>query len=365
MALLIYQLICTAAAFQPPPSYSRLSGLRMSSQRADAVAEANTDRRSLVKGIAAAGVGLGLVGGKRVIDGPVYSNVVDLSGENIVITGGNTGLGKAAAVRLAALGAAVTIACRSPSKAEAAVKDIQQASGSSAVDAVPLDLTDSSSIASCARELSGRLGKIDVLMNNAGVMAIPNRETTADGYEKQMGINHLGHFRLTSLVLPLLAAASTPRVVNVSSKAHTLAKLDFSDFFLTKDYDPWVAYGNKGSLGNAAGNLRQLTAVSCHPGLVRTELGRYFFNTDNIPLFPFGWLLTPLLIPGIYASRSPERGAQTQIYCAAEPTLQGTAGGEYFEDCHISTPSKDARDRQMAARLWEVSEKLTGASWNA
>mmetsp|Transcript_7316 Transcript_7316/g.17831 ORF Transcript_7316/g.17831 Transcript_7316/m.17831 type:complete len:143 (-) Transcript_7316:1594-2022(-) len=109
----------------------------------------------------------------------------------------------------------------------------------------------------------------------------------------------------------------------------------------------------------------QLTAVSCHPGLVRTELGRYFFNTDNIPLFPFGWLLTPLLIPGIYASRSPERGAQTQIYCAAEPTLQGTAGGEYFEDCHISTPSKDARDRQMAARLWEVSEKLTGASWNA
>ena len=150
---------------------------------------------------------------KIVADGPIFREPVDMKDKIVAITGGNSGLGKEAAIKLASLGAQVIILSRPSKKTDDALKEIAQASGSTKVDAIPLDLTDLSSVKACATALSAKVAKIDVLMNNAGVMAVPTREVTKDGFELQLGTNHLGHFLLTNELMGLLKKSPNARLV--------------------------------------------------------------------------------------------------------------------------------------------------------
>eukprot|EP01041_Mallomonas_annulata_P011369 gene11369-23794_t len=182
--------------------------------------------------------------GKYLSDGPTFSESVDMTGKTVVITGANTGLGKETAIKLAGLGADVIILCKTPEKGAIASQEINARSGSTKCRSLPLDLSSLNSVKKCSELLSNSVDKIDVLVNNAGVMALPQRQVTADGFEAHLGINHLGHFALTSRLMPLLKRAGNARIVNVASLAHVTGHLDFDDLMLEKKYEPWPAYGN-------------------------------------------------------------------------------------------------------------------------
>ena len=161
--------------------------------------------------IIALGTAATLVTVKTLIDGPVFTEPISLIGKDICITGGNTGLGKESAIKLASLGAHIIILSRPSKKSDDAVEEIKLRSKNSNIDFVPLDLADLNSVKQCASQIKSKLSKIDVLMNNAGVMAIPERQVTKDGFEMQMGVNHLGHFLLTNELLSLLKKSSNGR----------------------------------------------------------------------------------------------------------------------------------------------------------
>ena len=336
--------------------------------------------------LSVAAVALGT--GKVLSDGPVFNEPVSLTGQTIVITGANTGLGKEAAIKLASLGAKkVIILCRNPVAAAAAIAEIEERSKTKGhVSTIPLDLGDLKSIENCVKQLKSEVDNIDVLMNNAGVMAIPTRETTLDGFERQMGINHLGHYALTLLLLKsgLIKSSNsdgTARIINVSSTAHLFGDLEKvrDDLFLSQPeaYQPWVAYGNS-KLANVlftrelARRLRQtsssinsknnnrIATFSLHPGGCRTELGRYIFDTDSIPkvLYP---LVGVVALPALYLTKSAEQGAQTQIFLAATNKIDlATDSGKYFDNSREADTSAAGKNMNTASWLWDESARLTG-----
>ncbi|KAJ1442920.1 hypothetical protein B484DRAFT_321834 [Ochromonadaceae sp. CCMP2298] len=317
---------------------------------------------------------VGLAFGKKAVNGPNFEEAVSLAGKVAVITGANVGLGKETAVKLASLGAKTILLCKTPARAEAAVEEIRQRSGGD-VSWLQLDLGDLRSVERCAEQLKQTVPRIDILCNNAGVMAIPEREVTKDGFEKHLGINHLGHFALTGLLWPLLAQAPPPstgtgtgaaytRIVTVASAAHLLGSGDVmrNDLMLTGEggYGPWPAYGNS-KLANILfsaeldrrirnGPPSSIAAVSCHPGGCRTELGRYIVDIDKIP---------PVVLPLL---GSAQEGAQTQIYLSAS-SLRPSSGGLYFDNSAPTDPSPAAQDVGLAAYLWGESERLTGVKY--
>lgn len=201
-----------------------------------------------------------------------------------------------------------------------------------------------------------------MLLNNAGVMAPPRLET-ADGYELQLGTNHLGHFAWTSLLLPGLQAQNSPvRIVNVASLAHTFGSINFDDINSERNYDKWRAYGQSKlanimhcyELGRRLPAGSRITANCLHPGVVRTELPRYLM-TDPDSLG--GRLLTALATP---FTLSPEEGALTSIYAATSPELEGVSG-KYLDRCRPIASTPASYDTGVAARLWQVSQELVDA----
>jgi len=340
--------------------------------------------------LSVAAVALGA--GKVLSDGPVFNEPVSLADQTIVITGANTGLGKEAAIKLASLGAKkVIILCRNPVAAAAAITEIEERSKTKGiVSTIPLDLADLKSIEKCVALLKSEVNNIDVLMNNAGVMAIPARETTADGFERQIGINHFGHYALTlSLLKSGLIKSSnsdgTARIINVSSIAHQMGNIEKvrDDLFLEKSkaYQPWVAYGNSklaniyftgelarrlqqasssGSINNeSVGNNNRIATFALHPGVCRTELYRYIFDS-NIPkiLYP---LIGAVALPALYVTKSAKQGAQTQIFLAASKKIDLVAdSGKYFDNSRVSGTSAAAKNMDTASWLWKESAKLTG-----
>mmetsp|Transcript_20293 Transcript_20293/g.68890 ORF Transcript_20293/g.68890 Transcript_20293/m.68890 type:complete len:349 (-) Transcript_20293:986-2032(-) len=320
-------------------------------------------RRRLVIG---GGVAAALVGGKLYMDGPVFREDVSLAGKTTLITGGNTGLGLESAVKLAMLGSEVMIACRNETKGLAAVEAIKQRSGSESVGFVKLDLTSLDSVRACAKELKSKVPKVDVLMLNAGVMALPERQLTADGFERQFGTNHLGHFALTRELWDLVMKSPAPRIVTVSSAAHLFGKMDFDDLNAEKDYGPWKAYGQS-KLSNVlfakelarrmkAAGRDNAVSVSLHPGGVRTELGRYL----DVPVA----LIAVLAVPLIYFTKSPFAGAQTQIFLSASQSITPSQSGLYYDNSRPDKVSSLAESEEDAARLWAASEALTGGKFN-
>lgn len=198
-----------------------------------------------------------------------------------------------------------------------------------------------------------------ILINNAGVMAIPNRLTTKDGFELQIGTNHFGHFLLTNLLLDTIKASAPARIINVSSLAHKFGKIHRDDLQLEKgSYTRWVSYGQS-KLANILFtrelakrlNGTNVTVNSLHPGAVATELGRHLGILHYIAL-PFQALV-----------KTPKSGAQTSIMLAVDPDLEKVTG-KYFVDCAIATESKAAQCDETAAWLWEVSERITKLNTN-
>jgi NAD(P)-dependent dehydrogenase (short-subunit alcohol dehydrogenase family) len=283
-----------------------------------------------------------------------------MQGKTVVITGGNAGIGKEAAVELARLGARVVITSRNEERGQAALQEIVQRSDSQSVDVMALDLGSFRSVRSFAAELGDRIDRLDVLVNNAGLI-LRKRTETDEEFEATFGINHLGHFLLTGLLLERLEASSPSRVVVVASDAHEGAKhgLDFDDLQSKRSYRAGQVYG-KSKLANiyfARELARRLegtgvTSNSLHPGFVRTQFGQ---GGDLGGLSGFGlkYLAAPFAI-------SQAKGALTTIFLASSADVEGATGG-YYVKCARAEPSKIAQDDDAARRLWQASEQLVAS----
>jgi NAD(P)-dependent dehydrogenase (short-subunit alcohol dehydrogenase family) len=279
-----------------------------------------------------------------------------MDGRTVIITGGNSGIGRAAAVALARAGARMVITARSEQRGTAAVADIRAASGSPDVELSVFDLGDLASVRAGAADLLARCPRIDVLCNNAGLI-LSERTLSADGYEATFAINHLGPFLLTELLLPRLVESAPARIVNVASTAHNFARrgMVFDDLMAERSYKQMEVYG-RSKLANIlfttelAKRLEGtgVTANALHPGSVATGYAR---DGDTTGFLAWGIK--------VYApfSLTPEQGARTSVYLCSSPDVAGVSG-RYFAKCKEKTPAANARDEAAAARLWAVSEEL-------
>ena len=287
-------------------------------------------------------------------------------GRVALITGANSGLGLESARALAAAGATVVLACRSLAKAEAARRELLAGAGSGALDVLELDLADLQSVQAGARQVQERYGRLDLLLANAGVMA-PPRMRTRQGFELQFGVNHLGHYLLTRLLLPLLQAQPGARVVHVTSGAQYFGKLNFDDLNAERRYDRWAAYGQS-KLANVALALelqRRLQAtgsgvwsLAAHPGLARTNLQPASVAASGARLEAAAYrLMDPLF-------QSAAMGALPQLFAAtaAEAEPGGHYGPSRFGGLNgWPAPARvapAALDPEQGRRLWEASEQL-------
>jgi NAD(P)-dependent dehydrogenase (short-subunit alcohol dehydrogenase family) len=297
------------------------------------------------------------------------ADIPDQTGRTAVVTGGNSGLGLAAGRALAAAGAAVVLACRNLGKAEDAAASIGAAVPGADVAVEELDLASLSSVRDFAARFGAGHEGLDLLINNAGVMAPPRRQT-ADGFELQFGTNHLGHFALTGLLLERMRGREEARVVTVSSTAHKLGRIAFDNLGGERRYFRWNAYCQS-KLANVLFALeldRRLRAggaavksLAAHPGYAATNL-----QTAAPPVFDRAVLaLTNRLL-----AQSAEMGALPELYAATRPNLDGGlfVGPDGFEEQRghpkVVRPVRAGRDEATAARLWDLSEELTGVSYD-
>ncbi|KAJ8010818.1 hypothetical protein DPEC_G00079080 [Dallia pectoralis] len=286
-----------------------------------------------------------------------WSCDVRLDGQTVVITGANTGIGKETARDLAKRGARIIMACRDMEKAESARRDIQEDSRNKNIVVHKLDLSDTESIREFAERIYTEEKRVDILINNAGVMMCPYSKTK-DGFEMQFGVNHLGHFLLTYLLLDLMKRSAPARIVNVSSVAHTWTDRILEDVNSERSYDQVNAYGQS-KLANilctrSLAKRLQGTGVSVfslHPGVVQSELWRHLNTPVQVAVKVF-W---PFI-------KTSVEGAQTSIFCAVEPGLEKKSGG-YFSQCASARCSRAASDDGLAQRLWELSCRMLAITW--
>ncbi|MFJ3705461.1 MULTISPECIES: SDR family oxidoreductase [unclassified Streptomyces] len=296
--------------------------------------------------------------------------VPDQHGKLAVVTGANSGTGKEAAKRLAEAGAQVILAVRTPAKGEQARAEILAAHPGALIDVRPLDLADRSSVRSFTDGLIADGRPLDLLLNNAGVMNVPRRTETPDGFELQLGSNYLGPFALTVRLLPLLLSAPAPRVATMSSGTANRARIDFDDLQSTRGYSPTRAYAQS-KLADMLMMLHladlavqhhwPLLSAGAHPGYTRTNL-----MTSGPTLNGGRPGLLESLLYRIVPSQGPEQGAEPLLYAATSP--DATNGGYYGPRWSVVGPTKavslprSAQDGAVAARLWSEAQKLTGVS---
>lgn len=276
-----------------------------------------------------------------------------MRGKVCVITGATSGIGLVAAERLAALGARLVLIGRDRARGDAAVARIKARVAEADVTLRYADLSLLGETSRLAAELADGLPRIDVLINNAGAM-FTTRSVTADGLERTFALNHMAYFTLTNRLRDKLAAPA--RIVNVASEAHRGRSLDFADLQAARHYRGFAVYG-RSKLANIlftrelarrlAGS--GITANCLHPGFVASR-----FGDNNGGLFRLGLGLAKRLV-----ALSPEQGAETIVYLAASPEVEGISGG-YFDKCRPKQPSRAARDDEAARRLWEESARLAG-----
>ena len=293
-------------------------------------------------------------------------DIPDQTGRTVFITGANSGLGLRSAQALARKGARVLMGCRNPSKAAVALDEVKQVASGPPPEVVPLDLADLDSVRAAADDVASRTESLDVLMNNAGVMAIPLARTK-QGFEMQLGTNHLGHFALTGLLLPLLHQATAPRVVTTSSQAHRMGQMRWDDLQWERGYQRWPAYGQSKlanllfstKLASKASAARSpLLSVAAHPGWAATHLQDGAGLTKKLSA-----------LGNRFFAQSDADGALPQLYAA---TMDDVLPDDYlgpdglFERAgsptRVSRTSR-AADREAASRLWNESEKLTGVQY--
>jgi retinol dehydrogenase 14 len=283
------------------------------------------------------------------------TGTLPMAGKVVLITGGTGGIGKATAIGLATLGARVGIVGRDLARAESAAADIRAASGSPAVDAFAADMTSQAEIRRLAVAVLGAYPQLHVLVNNVGGFWA-HRHPTADGLERTFALNHLAPFLLTNLLLDRLKASAPARVVTVSSGAQSMGRIAFDDLQGARNYSGQRAY-NQSKLANVMFTnelARRLdgtgvTATSVHPGVVRTNFGAedqaWFFTVISR-------VARPLL-------KTPAQGAQTPIYLASSPDMDGVTG-RFFANRKPKTANKLAYDADTTAKLWNVSADLVG-----
>jgi retinol dehydrogenase-13 len=271
----------------------------------------------------------------------------------VIITGANSGIGKETARALAAKGATVVMACRDEARASAALNDIVATSGNRSVEVLPLDLASFASIRQFVREFQAKYDRVDVLINNAGLFPF-KKSMTEDGFEMQIGVNHLGHFLLTQLLLPELKTASRARVINVASLMHKFGTIDFDSFKGETPYRPLRAYAQS-KLANILFTREfaeryadtGITAYALHPGGVGTNL----FGRGVVPRTLYR------MLGGFF---SPARGAKTSVYLATQANIENHSGAYFNEFQNVKSGSKLSNDKALAKQLWEVSEALVG-----
>ncbi|WOJ92766.1 oxidoreductase [Congregibacter variabilis] len=299
---------------------------------------------------------------------------VDLTGKLAVVTGGYSGLGLETARALAAAGASVLVPARRPEHALTELAALADLPGKIEVDA--LDLGDLASVKVFAQRFLDGGKSIDILINNAAIMACPETRLAQD-WEAQFATNHLGHFAMTLLLYPALAANGGARVVSLSSTGHKLSPIRWDDLMFTKDdYNKWIAYGQAKTANSlfaveldARGRSDNVRAFAVHPGGIMTPLQRHLPKEEMIAM---GWIDEAGTVNAIF--KNTEQGAATTVWAATAPDLEGH-GGVYCEDCNIANSTEvgsdtaryqgvdaHAVDAEEARKLWALSELLTGVS---
>lgn len=283
----------------------------------------------------------------------------DMTGKACLVTGANQGIGKETAVALARIGATVVMTSRDRAKGEAALADVRTRSGRQDVELMLADFGSFASIRQLAADFKAKHRRLDVLVNNAGAI-MTSRSETSDGFETTFGVNHLGYFLLTSLLLDTVKASAPSRIVNVASRAHLRSEMDFDDLNSRQGrYSAMTTYA-RSKLANVlftyelARRLQGtgVTANCLHPGVVRTGFGKNNSGYAKMLFQVFQVVARPWLL-------SPEKGAATSIYLASSPEVEGVTG-KYFADCRETPSSPASYDEPSQRRLWGVSEEMCG-----
>jgi len=297
----------------------------------------------------------------------------DLQKKNVIVTGANSGIGFEACRKFAEKNAHVVMACRSLEKGKEAKQKIEKENDSADLEVRKLDLADLSSVREFAEEFKTNNDKLDILCNNAGIMAIPRQETE-DGFEKQFGVNHLGHFALTAELIPALIESEEGRIVTQSSGLHEKGSINFDDLMMEKEYDKWDAYANS-KLANVlfAYELQRklekydldIKSVVCHPGYASTNLQYKGPEEEGSKLKLLGMKIANGLI-----AQSAENGSLPMLYASVAEEIEG---GEYVGPNglanmrgypEIQDSSEESKDEDVAEALWTRSESLTGISYS-
>lgn len=291
---------------------------------------------------------------------------LDLSNLTVVITGASGGLGAETARAIASKGATVVLVARNNEKLTAKAAELKQLTGNNNIYTQLIDLMDLTSVRAGAAELLARFPKVDVLINNAGIMACPLART-AQGFESQLGVNHIAHFVLTQALLPALKAAPASRIVVLTSAAHKLGNVNIDDInWRLRDYEKWSAYGESKTANAlfATALQRRLAdthiTVNCvHPGVIMTELARSLTQSDLSSMAAPGMTVKPI-----------ETGAATSVWAAVSPQLAGK-GGLYLENCELGREAEASNmlagycdyvmDEELAEALWEKTEAMIAA----
>jgi NAD(P)-dependent dehydrogenase (short-subunit alcohol dehydrogenase family) len=292
-----------------------------------------------------------------------------LKGKTALVTGGNIGLGFETVKALASKGAHVLLAARNEEKGKAAVAEVQKLVPKAQIELLRLDLASQRSIKAAAAEVGNKFSQLDLLINNAGIMAMPEMKTE-DGFESQFGVNHLGHWSLTGLLMDNLLAAEQARVVTVTSTAHHLVwNIDFDDPHLRNKYAPWKAYAQSKlanyffalGLDNEFKNAgKKAMSLLAHPGLSHTNLQVETFDRGAA-----GWAGTVSKYLAARVGMEPSEGARPQIRAALDPKAKG---GEFYSPrfgnngAPVKHPILRTRNKANIRKLWELSEKETGIS---
>lgn len=277
-----------------------------------------------------------------------------MQGKTVLITGATDGIGKETARALAKMGAKVTIVGRNREKSERVLAELKQSTGNPNIELLLADLSSMQAVRDLAEAFKTKHDRLDVLVNNAGAI-YDSREVTVDGYERTFATNHLAYFLLTNLLLDLLKKSAPARIVNVASEAHKSGKLDFDDLQSEKHFSTFTVYGTS-KLANVLFTYelaRRLagtgvTANCLHPGVIASGFGN---STNRVLRIGFS-LVRPFMIDAV-------KGAQTTIYCASSPAVEGVTG-KYFKNKRPYPSRKLTHNEAIAKRLWEVSEGLVG-----